>query len=309
MIVQGNVFASSTTFPVSGTTNPGLRMEPRVGSALINQGEIQIGAISSPSLVVGRGVASVFIAPAGLQVNGSKIYFGKTVTYPIITAEDLTSNGAATDLSVSAPSSYFYASTTSNGGSLVLSSGQVYTTEFRGYTRPDGYYYQPYVAVNGDFIASPIMLTEASLAVTQMYVEQINAPATSGTSVRVALYDDINKLGYPQNLRFELTSGGSVALGTTAGVKSLGTTIFGYLVPGLYWIVLKMDSMGTTASQFRSITGPNPYMPNWSASGGLQTNIAWKVNSPGAGVLPNFFPSGGVLMNACPIVGLVINVN
>src|SRR5208337_4023658 len=144
--------------------------------------------------------------------------------------------------------------------------------------------------------------TEHTVTVNNLYVWQINAPATSGSNIRVGWYDDPDHSGYPQSERVEATSGGAFALGTTSGVKNIGQVFFGNPFPahyGLNWLVFKVDSLGTTASQITSIMGPNKYMPNFNsnAGGGVVPwgPIAWKVTGVGAGALPGLFPTGAAL--------------
>jgi hypothetical protein len=96
---------------------------------------------------------------------------------------------------------------------------------------------------------------------------------------------------------------------TTAGIKS--SSLNQPMDPGLYWLALKMDTAGTTASQIRSIVGPSPYVPQ---SGWISTvpgaDCAWRTTGLGAGVLPTAAPSGmtsvGSTAGAVPGVGVKI---
>ena len=184
-------------------------------------------------------------------------------------------------------------------GSLLLpiNNGGLYTTP---YTSWNG---TAYTAVAGDMFALPLFITQSSAHQNQIFVEQTNAPATAGSNVRAGFYFDHNFTGYPDKLWVEATSGGTVALGTTAGMKSLINfgRDFRY---GLMWLVLKIDSLGTTASQLRQITGPSILMPNWVVAGGAVTPIAWKVTGQAAGALPNIFPTGGAVVSSAPAVGV-----
>jgi hypothetical protein len=183
----------------------------------------------------------------------------------------------------------------------IIMSGQIYVPEFRVWGAN-------YTAVAGDVFALPMFFTEPDLQWGATMVEQMNAPATSGSSIRVGIYDDCNSSGYPQNLRQEPTSGGAFALGTTAGVKNPG--VFTNRNPhyGLYWLIIKIDALGTTASQLRTLTGPNRYLPNWVAAGGAKTPIAWKLTGVGAAALPTIFPSGGVIADTAPALGVTLTV-
>jgi hypothetical protein len=114
-------------------------------------------------------------------------------------------------------------------------------------------------------------------------------------------------LGYPQCLIRQIPTGSAFAMGTSIAVVSPGS--FGRTVNyGLFWLVLKIDSLGTNASQFRTIIGPSQYMPNWATTGGALTNIAWKVTGLSSGALPTTFPTGGVVSSSAPCIGVVLNV-
>lgn len=188
-------------------------------------------------------------------------------------------------------------------------SGNFYTPEF---VAVDG---TAYTAVQGAVFALPVAVTEARERWIQFQVEQINAPATAGSSIRWGIYDDVGWTGYPQNLVVEATSGGVLALGTTTGLKVSPTSGAGQLNqpldPGLYWIVLKIDALGTTASQLRAVNGPNPYMPvsDWVA-GTMSKAMAWKLTGVAAGALPTTFTTGatavGTAAGSCPIIGFKV---
>ena len=182
----------------------------------------------------------------------------------------------------------------------IINSGNVYMPDFAAWDAT------AYTAVAGDFHAFPIIITEPTEFWGNIQVEQTNAPATAGSNLRVGWYDDPNCLGYPQAMRVEATAGGAFAMGTTAGVKTLGS-IGRPVHTGLAWIVLKIDSLGTTASQLRAILGPCKHMPNWTTAGGGISPVGWKINVAGAGALPSKFPSGATLTNALhwPAVGVV----
>ena len=182
----------------------------------------------------------------------------------------------------------------------IISSGQYYTVEGCGTG-------SNYVSVAGDTFATPFMVTEANEEWQNFIVEQMNAPTTSGANVRLGFYDDVMYNGYPQNLRTEMTAGGAFALGTTAGVKTVAN-LTNWLRPGLYWIVLKVDSLGTTPSQLRTIVGPNPYMPGWASGGGVASYIGWKLTGVGAGALPTSFPTGAAITNVAPMVGIQVTL-
>lgn len=188
-------------------------------------------------------------------------------------------------------------------------SGNFYIPEFQTI---DG---TAYTAVQGHMFAIPVVITEGRERWIQFQLEQTNAPATSGSSIRWGIYDDVGWTGYPQCLVVEATSGGVLALGTTSGLKVSPANGAGSLNqpldPGLYWIGFKIDALGTTASQIRAGNGPNPYLPvaDWVA-GTMSKAMAWRVTGLSAGVLPTTFTTGGTTVGtaagSCPIIGFKI---
>ena len=199
-------------------------------------------------------------------------------------------------MQVQASPSYVYAP-----DRQIISSGQVYLPQFGAWNAT------AYTAVAGDMFAFPIMVTEPTAFWGAFQVEQTNAPATAGSNVRVAWYDDPNGLGYPQSLRVEPTLGAVVALGTTAGVKSLGS-ISRPVHAGLHWIVFKIDTLGTTASQLRAISGPCKHMPSWISGGGATSPMGWKIQTIASGILPSKFPSGALVTSTLPYPAVGITV-
>ena len=180
----------------------------------------------------------------------------------------------------------------------IIRSGQVYLPEFGAWTAS-------YSASAGDMFALPMYITEPTLQIQQVVVEQMNASSASFS--KWGIYDDINYNGYPQVLRGDYTGVG-FANGTTAGVKTICSP-YALLHNGLYWFVFKVDSVGTLAPAFRSITGPNSYMPSWSTSGGQIAPIAWKLTAQGSGsAMPSIFPTGAVVTSQAPAVGLYLVV-
>ncbi len=166
-------------------------------------------------------------------------------------------------------------------------------------------------------------ITASTLNAISAFVYQVNAPATSGGNVRIGIYDDCNRAGYPQCLINECTSAGAFALGTTAGAKTVGTfsqttgTAFTAVHYGMLWVVIKVDSLGTTNSILASLTGPNPNMPNsgslFTAGTGLTVPfgpMAWQVTGLSAGALPGIFPafSNATLVSTAPAVALSLTL-
>jgi hypothetical protein len=171
--------------------------------------------------------------------------------------------------------------------------GTYWTTEF-------GSWGSTYTCVAGDMFAIPILVTEPWEKWNQTAIQQTNAPATAGSNVRTGIYEDVMWNGYPASLMLE-TNGGSVfAMGTTAGVKTTG--FFGWNIhTGLYWLVFKVDSLGTTASIVNQVNGPSPFMPAWaSGTGGTSSFVGYKLTGQTAGALPQTFPTGATMVTAAP---------
>ena len=91
-------------------------------------------------------------------------------------------------------------------------------------------------------------------------------------------------------------------------MKTLTTLNWTQYAGQLFWLVFKIDALGTTASQIRSIIGPSPYMPSWVAAGGQVTPIAWKLTGQASGALPSIFPTGGAVSSSAPAVAIQYNV-
>ena len=165
-----------------------------------------------------------------------------------------------------------------------------------------------YTAVAGDVFAYPIKITATTEYWTNWLVEQTNAPATAGSNVRIGWYDDVNNVGYPQCLRQEITSGGAFALGTASGMKTIGAANQSMRCGQWIWLVIKIDSLGTTASQLRAVIGPVVGLPNWLAAGGQVAPAAWKLTGVGAGALPTIFTAGATLVGTAPALAVTKTV-
>lgn len=154
----------------------------------------------------------------------------------------------------------------------------------------------------GTLFAIPIVITESGEKWGGAQIEVTTAYSTQ-TTLRWGVYDDPNWVGYPQNLWKEPTSGGTVATGTTTGVKSL-TALNWTMEPGLFWIILKSETAGVAGS-VRSILGPTPLMPQWLTAGGASAPIGWTITGLAAAVLPNQFPAGATMSTNVPAVGII----
>ena len=179
---------------------------------------------------------------------------------------------------------------------LPLTAGQFYTAQYSAFST--------YTCVAGDMFAIPFFVTEASVQPATTQLELTNTP-TTGSTIRIGWYDDINNTGYPQNLKQEPTA---LTVGTTTGMRNPGSFFNRGMQYGLHWLVVKLDTIVATAPILRSILGPNKYLPNWtSATGGLAP-IAWKLTGQSAGALPGNFPTGAALVNNAPALGITLTM-
>ncbi|MFG3439930.1 SGNH/GDSL hydrolase family protein [Nonomuraea sp. NPDC047897] len=192
-----------------------------------------------------------------------------------------------------------------------LRSGQLLRPRLSGfwYTADGAGTGSNYTAVAGDMFALPIQVTGSRERWVRMAVEAIASVA--GTAIRWGIYDDIGASGYPMCLLAEPSSSGAFTITTGAGVKMSPTSGQGSLNqpldPGVYWLVLKFTTAGTSHT-FRSLKGPSLLLPNLSAGGqGNITPSGWKLTGQGTGQLPNTFPAGAALSDSCPYVGVLIN--
>jgi hypothetical protein len=176
----------------------------------------------------------------------------------------------------------------------LLTTGQIYTAEYHSFST--------YTAVAGDMFAIPFFVTEGSVLPSTTQIELTNTP-TTGSTIRIGWYEDINNTGYPQNLKQEVTA---LTVSTTTGIRNAGSFFNRLMQYGLHWLVIKMDTIVTTAPILRSLLGPNPYLPNWTAATGGLVPIAWKLTGQGAGALPSIFPQGAALTNNAPALGITV---
>lgn len=170
-----------------------------------------------------------------------------------------------------------------------------------------------YTVVAGDMFALPMPVTESRERWINLCVEATTS--VTGTAVRWGVYDDIGATGYPMCLITEATSAGAFTITTGAGVKVNPTiptagSINQPLEPGLYWLVVKFTTVGVTHN-FQTLKGPSLYVPNLSTTGAMIAGpvmaSGWKHTGQGTTALPGTYPTGGVLTNNCPYVGVKIN--
>lgn len=179
--------------------------------------------------------------------------------------------------------------------------GSWYTTETTG-----GNSGTAYTCVSGDMWAIPFFISQGTMQITQWSVEKVTS--TVATTVFMAIYDDRQLRGYPQYQH--VTPANTTAL-TLVGSPGIFTSVTspgnGYILhpidPGLYWIVIKIVTAGTTT--LRTLAGQSRWMPNLSTSGGGNVLFnGYKLTGQGTGVMPGYFMTGGVASNFAPYIGL-----
>jgi hypothetical protein len=165
----------------------------------------------------------------------------------------------------------------------------------RTYARAANCWYTPdigdpvsttYTAADGDMFAFPWFVTEANDRIDGMSLEVTTAGVGGAPAVRMGMYDDEDRLGYPQCV---LDDWGSISA-TTTGIKTVITpTVNRPLDPGNYWIVVKVDVTGsTTPLQLRAFTGYTfgiPYSNTAAAPPSLSAAMptAYKLTGQTAG--------------------------
>lgn len=179
--------------------------------------------------------------------------------------------------------------------------GQWYTTDTG--TAANG---TAYTAVSGDMWAMPIYISDGRLSSVRWAVELVTS--TVATTVFFAIYDDREYAGYPQYFHANiLPTATALSLTTGAGVKLSPTSGNGvinqFFDPGLYWLMLKVATAGTTT--IRTLSGQSPYLPNMSSAGaGGVTQNGWKLTGQGTGAPSGRFPTGATPQNNSPMIGL-----
>jgi hypothetical protein len=170
-----------------------------------------------------------------------------------------------------------------------------------------------YTAVSGDVFALPFEVTSGITSWSRWSVELI--ASTVATSVFFCVYTDRRYTGYPQQIYaspanvagtpFPLTTGAGAKLSPTSAGN--GFMIRNFVDPGLYWLVLKISTAGTTT--FRTMKGPSLFVPNCIAGAGgpASTTCGWFLSGQGTGVLPGTFPalSNATAVDNVPMVGIL----
>lgn len=164
-----------------------------------------------------------------------------------------------------------------------------------------------YTPVVGHMMAIPLEITESRDQWNQLAMETAAAGTVSGT-IRWGIYEDVNFEGYPGELLagMDISSGGAFTITVATGVKTSATFSSAFVPdPGLYWLVMKIDTAGT-GQTYRALTGPSPLLPNVSSTGlPVSTGYTgWQATGVATGVLPGSFPTGAALMVNAPYVGI-----
>jgi hypothetical protein len=175
-----------------------------------------------------------------------------------------------------------------------------YTAEYQAITGT-------YTPVAGHMIAIPFEISESREQFNQLSMETAVAGSASGT-IRWGIYEDVNWDGYPGELLagMDISSGGAFTITVATGVKTSATFSTAFVAdPGMYWLVMKIDTAGT-GQTYRSITGPNNLMPNLTTTGlGIAGGyVGWLATGVATGVLPGSFPAGAALMQGPPYIGI-----
>ncbi len=162
----------------------------------------------------------------------------------------------------------------------------------------------------GNVYAYPWIVTEAAERYDGVAVEVTTAGVGGTARVRCGIYDDEDWLGYPQCV---LDDWGSINA-TATGVKTVLTpTVNRPVDPGLYWVALKVDSIGTgTGGALRAYSGCSSLMPYSvvaaapAAFSGTMP-VAYTIAGQATGSFLTtqlFFSRGATPATAAPVVSL-----
>lgn len=147
----------------------------------------------------------------------------------------------------------------------------------------------------------------------ERYIKMAVATVAAGTTqstLRWGIYDDVGWTGYPQCLVTELTTAGAFSVPNTAnvlaqspasGAGSLNLT----LDPGLYWLSVKMITLGTSQT-FLTLAGPSTFlMPNMNQVSGVAVpGVGYSLASQGTGALADIAATGASQVDNVPMMSL-----
>jgi hypothetical protein len=166
-----------------------------------------------------------------------------------------------------------------------------------------------YTAVAGDMFAYPFPITEARTQWSNWGVEVTTASATTAGTGRLGIFADYNYSGYPDTNLQEITISAVLSMGTTTGLKT--TNAGGFIWrpdPGMYWLVYKVETIGTATNVFSAMQGPNPFLPLPTSAGLWSTGVqavGYKLTGQATGAFASTFPTGGVVTATGPYVGML----
>lgn len=166
--------------------------------------------------------------------------------------------------------------------------------------------YATYTPVALEMYALPLNITEARDTYLRIGIECTAVGTVAGT-VRWGIYDDVAQVGYPQQL---ITGLGTAAtsIATTPAAPSVRDSAslnsgFGFVAdPGLYWLVVKIETAGT-GQTYRGLTGQSTYLPARPTTGiGTALNAGWQLTGIATGAMLGSFPAGAALAATVPLV-------
>lgn len=171
--------------------------------------------------------------------------------------------------------------------------------------------YTTYTPVVGHMFALPFNITEPRDIYLRIGLE-VTTVGTTASTIRWALYDDITQSGYPQQMipGMDPSSGGAFSVAITPAAPSVRDSAslnigFGFVAdPGLVWMVLKVETIGTS-QVWRGLTGQSTYLPTRPTTGtGSTLNAGWQLTGQATGALPGSFPTGAALATTVPLIQL-----
>lgn len=166
-----------------------------------------------------------------------------------------------------------------------------------------------YVAVAQDVWSIPFWVSGGQMQVTQWSVEK-TAQSGVAPTIFMVIHDDRQLRGYPQYMHAQPANGTALSIGTGTGVFASSTTpgANGYILqpldPGLYWLTIKIVTIGTSFS-LRTLAGQSRWLPNLTASGGGNVLVnGYKLTGQGTGPFSGLFTQGATQNNFAPVIGL-----
>lgn len=186
--------------------------------------------------------------------------------------------------------------------------------------RATGYYHTAeflaagttYTLVAGDVFAIPFEVTEMDEKYTSWALEKA-AVGTGSPTIRWGIYADYMNKGYPDIQLQEFTSGGVLTLTAATGVQlTPGGQFTWYADIGLYWKVIKIETVGTGTWTLSTLSGPNPHVPQMSTAGLFNVTtpapraVGYKLTGQATGsflTTATTFPANAVPVLAAPYIG------